>query len=229
MRKELRQILALEKSDNTLAYAKCAVVYDDEVNACEEKLNVLKDKISKFTCDSSRKKFLVLDSRLSYLMCRFDNIPMTNVDVKTIEVSEQLNVKLKSLKSLGRNDTISFLISDGCDDGEGSDEERPVVSTSTPTRVRDTGLETTNVRRFGLVMILQERYKRKEKNGCIYKRGENAFIKFDKLMVNGEEMCFENLEKLKQEDTNSVKRTMSDQTPEKHDLEEQLRKISKTA
>ncbi|KAF5273779.1 hypothetical protein FQA39_LY00894 [Lamprigera yunnana] len=79
---------------------------------------------------------------------------MTNVDKKTrraalvskvIEVSEQLNIKLKSRKPLGHNDTVGFLISDASDDCEVSDEKRPGVSTSTPTRVRDTDLESTNV------------------------------------------------------------------------------------
>ncbi|KAF5298553.1 hypothetical protein FQA39_LY11754 [Lamprigera yunnana] len=125
MRKELRQILALEKLHKTIVYPKCTVVFDDKVNACEEKLNVLKDKISIFKCDSSRKEFLVLDSRLSHLMCRVDNIPMTNVDEK--------------------QDVLRWFRSDGSDDGEVSDEERPGVSTSTPTRVRDTDLESTNV------------------------------------------------------------------------------------
>ncbi|KAF5298985.1 hypothetical protein FQA39_LY11617 [Lamprigera yunnana] len=60
-------------------------------------------------------------------------------------------------------------------------------------------------------------------------KGEKAFIKYYKLMVNGKEMCFEYLTKLKQEYTNSVKRTISDRTPEKHDLEKQLKKISRTA
>ncbi|KAF5274614.1 hypothetical protein FQA39_LY07226 [Lamprigera yunnana] len=85
---------------------------------------------------------------------RVDNIPMTNVYEKTrraalvskvIEVSELLIIKLKSSKPLGLNDTVSFLISDGSDDVEVSDEERPAVSTSTPTRVSDTNLESTNV------------------------------------------------------------------------------------
>ncbi|KAF5294799.1 hypothetical protein FQA39_LY00283 [Lamprigera yunnana] len=83
MGKELRQILALEKLDETIVYPKCAVIFDDKINACEGKLNVLQDKITIFTCDSSRKEFLVLDSRLLHLMCRVDNIPMTNVDEKT--------------------------------------------------------------------------------------------------------------------------------------------------
>ncbi|KAF5279984.1 hypothetical protein FQA39_LY05365 [Lamprigera yunnana] len=125
MRKELRQILTLEKLDKTFVYPKCAVVFDDEVNACEEKLNVLKDKISIFTCDSSCKEFLVLDSRLLHLMCRVDNIPMTSVDE--------------------RQDTLRWFKSDGSDDGEVSDEERRGVSNSTPTRARYTGLEPTNV------------------------------------------------------------------------------------
>ncbi|KAF5286300.1 hypothetical protein FQA39_LY04198 [Lamprigera yunnana] len=52
---------------------------------------------------------------------------MTNVDEKTrraalvskvIEVFEQLNIKLRSRKLLGHNDTVSFLISDGSDDGQ---------------------------------------------------------------------------------------------------------------
>ncbi|KAF5281375.1 hypothetical protein FQA39_LY17817 [Lamprigera yunnana] len=105
MRKELRQILALEKLEKTMDYPKCVIVFDDEVSICEEKWNVLKSKISMFTCDSSRRKILILNSRLSHLMCRVDNIPMTNVDKKTrhatlvskiLLVSEQLNVKLKS-------------------------------------------------------------------------------------------------------------------------------------
>ncbi|KAF5269870.1 hypothetical protein FQA39_LY08542 [Lamprigera yunnana] len=40
-----------------------------------------------------------------------------------LEASEQLNVKLKSRKDLGHNDTVSFIISDGSGDGEVRDEE----------------------------------------------------------------------------------------------------------
>ncbi|KAF5292318.1 hypothetical protein FQA39_LY03352 [Lamprigera yunnana] len=121
----MRQILALEKLDKTIVYPKCTVVFDDEVNVCEEKLNVLKDKISIFTCDSSRRELLVLDSRLSHLMCRVNNIPITNVDRKrrratlvsyVLEVSKQL--KLKSGKPLGHNATVSFFISDDSEKGE---------------------------------------------------------------------------------------------------------------
>ncbi|KAF5277880.1 hypothetical protein FQA39_LY06032 [Lamprigera yunnana] len=125
MRKESRQILSLKKLDKTIVYPKYTVVFDVEFNACEDKLNVLKNKISVFACDSSCKEFLVLDSRLSHLMCRFDKIPMTNVDKK--------------------QDALRWFRSDGSDDGEVSDEEKPGVSTSTPTHVRDTDLESTNV------------------------------------------------------------------------------------
>ncbi|KAF5299010.1 hypothetical protein FQA39_LY11642 [Lamprigera yunnana] len=90
MCEELRRILALEKLDKTVDYSKCAVVFDV-------------------------REFVVLDSRLSHLLCRVDNIPMTNVDEKSrratlvskiLEVSEQ-NVKLKSRKPLCHNDNVT--------------------------------------------------------------------------------------------------------------------------
>ncbi|KAF5300192.1 hypothetical protein FQA39_LY11226 [Lamprigera yunnana] len=136
MRKKLRQILALEKLDKTIVYSKCAVAFEDEINAWKEKLNVLKDKISIFTCDSSRKEYLVLDN---------EKTRRSTLVSKVIDVPEQLNVKLKSRKHLGQNDTVSFLISDGSDDGEVSDEERPSVSTSTSNQASYTVLESTNV------------------------------------------------------------------------------------
>ncbi|KAF5289687.1 hypothetical protein FQA39_LY14981 [Lamprigera yunnana] len=56
---------------------------------------------------------------------------------------------------------------------------------------------------------------------------KKAFLKYDKLVINGKELCSKNLAKLKQEDTNSAKRTMSDRTPEKHDFEERLKTLNK--
>ncbi|KAF5305376.1 hypothetical protein FQA39_LY09205 [Lamprigera yunnana] len=115
MRIKLCQNFGFGNLDKTIIYPKCTVVFDDEVNPCEEKLNVLKDKISIFTCDSSCKELLVLDSRLSHLMCRFDNIPMTNVDEKnkTRCVGFKGNRSFRTAQdqiNLSHNDTVSFLI-----------------------------------------------------------------------------------------------------------------------
>ncbi|KAK4886846.1 hypothetical protein RN001_003117 [Aquatica leii] len=133
MRKQLCKILALEKLDKIINYPKNTVIFDDEIKICEDKLNVLKGKIAAFTNLSSRKEFLVLDSRLSHLMCRVDSIDMTNNDEKikranlvsqVLEISEQLNCKLKLRKPLGYNDSVSFLISDDSDEDESSEDEK---------------------------------------------------------------------------------------------------------
>ncbi|KAK4887226.1 hypothetical protein RN001_003497 [Aquatica leii] len=138
MRKELRKILNLERIGHGSKYPECNKTFSDEIQACNDKISVLSEKISEFTARSDRKEFLILNSRLSHLMARADRLPMTNEQekvqrastiTKILKISETLNETLKLRKS--HNDTVSFLQSDS-----GSDEEDiGNAHASTPSRL----------------------------------------------------------------------------------------------
>ncbi|KAK4882886.1 hypothetical protein RN001_006205 [Aquatica leii] len=155
MRQELRKILNLERIGHGSKYPECNKTFSDEIQACNDKISVLSEKISEFTARSDRKEFLILNSRLSHLMARADRLPMTNEQekvqrastiTKILKISETLNETLKLRKS--HNDTVSFLQSDS-----GSDEEDiGNAHASTPSRLVEVVSENTHSNRAGVLL-----------------------------------------------------------------------------
>ncbi|KAK4879247.1 hypothetical protein RN001_007393 [Aquatica leii] len=155
MRKELRKILNLERIGHASKYPEYNKTFSDEIQACNDKISVLSEKISEFTARSDRKDFLILNSRLSHLMARADRLPMTNEQekvqrastiTKILKISETLNETLKLRKS--HNDTVSFLQSDS-----GSDEEDiGNAHASTPSRLVEVVSENTHSNRAGVLL-----------------------------------------------------------------------------
>ncbi|KAF5275633.1 hypothetical protein FQA39_LY06745 [Lamprigera yunnana] len=119
MCKELRQILALEKLDKTIVYPKCAVIFD----------NMFAKKIL-----TNRGSILELVRKNSHAIEFAKEISHENFMEKEYRILECLGV----FNACGGN-------FNDFEEKDVIDKERPGASTSSPTRARDTDLESTNV------------------------------------------------------------------------------------
>lgn len=129
MRHALSMAIRLEKSGDSVKYPTYPFTVDEDVMAVDNKLKELEPQVASFRSNSSSSAFLKLQSKLSHVLNRIDNIPDTSPDrpqllSRALNLMDQLHQNADDAeKALAVPVQVSLM---------GSNQTQPNFAASTP-------------------------------------------------------------------------------------------------